>query len=122
MITVSPLASFVTVAGTVEHDDIRVIVTYTANVYTLTIRYVDGQGREMHESYQAQVKFGDNYDVLSPIIPHYVTKKERVSGIMPAQDTTITVIYTLPGEYVIIDDFGIPLGITTGLNCGESFE
>ena len=115
-------ADILVVAGTMGHDDIHVIVTYHPNTYNLTIRYVDSKGNEVHENYHAQVKYNEVYDVLSPKVGNMVPNIKRVTGNMPAHDVFVTVIYTLPAEFIIIDDFGIPLGISTGLNVGESYE
>ena len=116
-----------TVEGIVGHDDVHVVVTYYADTYTLTIKYVDEKGNALTETYQAQLKFGEAYNVKTPNVPHYkpVQKHENqwITGTMPAQDTVITVVYTpINQNYTTFDDPITPLGITVNLNIGECYE
>ena len=42
---------------------------------------------------------------------------------MPAYDVTVTVIYKKSGNYIIIEDYDMPLGLgNVNLNAGECFE
>ena len=83
------------VSGTMPADDVTVTVVYTAIDYTLTINYEYEDGTEAADSYiDDEMNVGDNYSVTSPEISGYTPNQAVVSGIMPADDVTITVVYT----------------------------
>ena len=70
-------------------------VYYVKNVFTLTIyyRYAEG-GVAVPDHVENDLVQGTAYSVTSPAIPGYTVDKATVSGSMPAQDVTETVIYT----------------------------
>ena len=70
-------------------------VYYVKNVFTLTIhyRYAEG-GVAVPDHVENDLVQGTAYNVTSPAIPGYTVDKAIVSGSMPAQDVTETVIYT----------------------------
>ena len=67
---------------------------YTKNSYDLTIEYEYEDGTPATEPYEESVEFEGEYSVESPEIPGYTPSIEVVEGTMPAEDETITVIYT----------------------------
>jgi hypothetical protein len=69
-------------------------VTYKANMYTLTIRYIYSENdTEAAPTVTKQVAYGANYSETSPIITDYNCSSTIVTGIMPAEDKTVTVYY-----------------------------
>ena len=75
-------------------SDLVVTAQYTINSYTLTVNYVDENGAPIHAPHVEQVNYGANYTVVSPAIEGYTTTQTVVTGVMGAQDETITVVYT----------------------------
>lgn len=69
-------------------------VYYVKNVFTLTIHYLYTDGGTAAADYVESLMQGTEYSVTSREIPGYTVNKETVSGSMPAQDVTETVIYT----------------------------
>jgi LPXTG-motif cell wall-anchored protein len=88
------------VAGTMPAEDVEVYVTYTANDYSLTVRYVYANGGEAAPTVNKNVAFGKDYSVTSPAISGYTVDRQVVSGTMPAHDVIETVIYT-PIDYTL---------------------
>ena len=81
------------VSGTIAND-VTETVTYKANTYTLTIKYVYEDGSTASNDYVKKYKTGERYDVSSPEIAGYTANKEKVSGTI-ASDVTETVTYYL---------------------------
>ncbi len=103
--------------------DMEYDVVYTAEDYTLTILYVYQDGTEAAETYTEVLHFGDEYSVESPVIQTYFANKQKVEGVMPARDVTVTVIYAKYPVIITIDDFETPLGLGLGsINVGETIE
>ena len=99
------------VTGTLT-EDTEITVTYTAQLFTLTIVYRYQDGTWARPDYTAQVAFGTEYDVAS-----------RVTGTMPAEDVRIVVIYVTNAQTIVIDEPETPLGLgMVGINVGESIE
>lgn len=69
-------------------------VYYVKNVFTLTIQYLYAGGGKAAEDHVKSLMQGTEYSVTSPEISGYTVDKAIVSGSMPAQDVTETVIYT----------------------------
>lgn len=69
-------------------------VYYVKNVFTLTIHYHYAEGGTAAEDHVESFVQGAAYSVTSPEISGYTVNKATVSGSMPAQDVTETVIYT----------------------------
>ena len=69
-------------------------VYYVKNVFTLTIHYLYADGSTAAADHVESFVQGAAYSVTSPEISGYTVNKAIVSGSMPAQDVTETVIYT----------------------------
>lgn len=120
------------VTGVMGQEDVTFDVIYTAKEYTLTINYIYADGTTAAPSASQQLRPGQIYDVVSPVIDGAFATIEEVEGIMPPWDKTVTVIYVKlpepapgrPGRNLfIIEDYETPLGIgQVNLNAGECFE
>ena len=87
--------SLETVSGTMPADDVRVLVVYNALDFTLTILYEFEDGTIANDPYvNGNMNVGDEYDVSSPTIIGYIPDFTSISGTMPAENTTRTVVYT----------------------------
>ena len=75
--------------------ELTVTALYKAIDYTLTIQYEYADGSEAVGSHIAVHHIGDCYAVDSPLLTGYTADRLTVSGIMPADDVTVTVIYTI---------------------------
>ena len=93
---------------------------------TLRVRYVDGNGRRMADTFKATYKAGDRYSVKSPTITGYTADKARVSGTI-RRNTEIVVTYT-PNDYTLtvnfVDTDGnvVSAPYTGSLAYGEGYE
>jgi len=63
--------------------------------HTLTINYVFEDGTEAAPTYTASVPEGITYSVDSPRIAGYIANPAVVTGVMPAEDVTVVVTYTV---------------------------
>ena len=63
---------------------------------TLTIEYVDADGKALAETYNAVLDKGAEYSVPTPAVEGYTIPagKETISGTMPGADVALKVIYT----------------------------
>ena len=66
---------------------------WEVNKYTLVVRYLYENNLSAGEDKVLSIPYGGNFSVESPTIPGYTADKTIVSGIMPAQNTVITVVY-----------------------------
>ena len=66
--------------------------------FTLTVRYQNTRGYEMHEPYTAELNGGEHYSVTSPEIKGYKPDKQKVEGDMASADVTVVVTYTSEKE------------------------
>jgi hypothetical protein len=108
------------VTGTIK-EDTTLDVIYTIGEYVLRINYVYEDGSEAAPTYRATLAYGANYAVYSPVIEGYTTNLRLVSGTMPAQHVTYTLVYRT--AYEIIDDYDTPLGLAgLGMCTGECYE
>ena len=108
------------VTGTIK-EDTTVDVIYTIGEFVLRINYVYADGSEAAPTYRATLAYGANYAVYSPVIEGYTTNLRLVSGTMPAQHVTYTLVYRT--AYEIIDDYDTPLGLAgLGMCTGECYE
>ncbi|MBQ9943850.1 MAG: MucBP domain-containing protein, partial [Clostridia bacterium] len=111
------------VKGVMDKADVVYDVIYTANEYKLTIHYIYENGETAAPDFSDALKAGEKYEVESPVLEGYRTKDKVVKGQMPAYDVTVTVIYKKSGNYIIIEDYDMPLGLgNVNLNAGECFE
>ena len=62
---------------------------------TLTVHYRNDKGESVAESYTEVLTKGASYSVKSPVIEGYTIPagQETLSGVMPAADLTLTVVY-----------------------------
>ena len=119
-------ASIDTVAGTMPAEDVMVTVRYTANNYNLTIHYVYEDNTEARPDYTAQVAYGAEYSVESPVIECYTANTPVVEGTMPAEDHVVTVTYTvdtytLTIHYVYADNTAISDSVMQ-VACGTTYS
>ena len=98
--------------------------TPSAKPVKLTIWYIYWDGRPAAPTYKHIYWPGDDYDVVSPVIPGYTATMLRVSGTMPDRDMEYTVIYIPENSRLIpIDDYNIPLGLgEIQMHVGVCFE
>lgn len=75
-------------------NDVVFTGSWSANKYTLTIKYVYDNGETAEETHTEQVEYGKTYSVNSPAISGYTANQAVVSGTMPAKDVTVTVTYS----------------------------
>ncbi|MBR7033298.1 MAG: MucBP domain-containing protein, partial [Clostridia bacterium] len=66
--------------------------------YTLTIRYQNSRGYEMHEPHTEELEGGAHYKVSSPEIEGYKPDKESVEGDIEDSDVTVIVTYSSEKE------------------------
>ena len=100
-------------------EDTVVDVIYRARLFTLTIHYRYEDGAVAARTYTAEVAYGTQYNVASPVIAGYTASILRVTGTMPARDVTVTVIYTADIQVIVLEGTGVG---PAGLNVGESIE
>ncbi len=74
--------------------DLTVTAQYSINSYTLTINYLDENGRAIAPAYTGVYNYGASYSVTSPEVEGYTAGTLVVSGVMGAGDVTRTVTYT----------------------------
>ena len=91
-------------AGTVQQKQITkqgvtVRIYYDRNEHTLTIDYVDQDGKTVAPQHTATLRYEATYDVSSPAVAGYTPDKQKVSGTMPDQDVKVTVTYTPVQNY-----------------------
>ncbi|MGV0169106.1 mucin-binding protein, partial [Furfurilactobacillus sp. WILCCON 0119] len=94
-------------------------ITYTANDYTITIKYVDVDGNPVHTAViQMNKHIGDKYNTTAVVVDgYYLTAiPANANGTMGDSDTTVTYVYDklghlipdIPG-YTPVDKNGTPL-------------
>ncbi len=82
------------VTGTISGADASITVTYK-KYRTMTILYKDTAGNTVKATeYQYNLKTGDSYSVTSPTIDGYTANQATYTGTVPANDFTVTVLYT----------------------------
>ena len=92
-------------------EDLIIVITYTPNVYQLTVNYIFADGSEAAPAYKTEVRTDETYTVYSPKIPGYKTKRLKITGVNPGRDEEYTVIY-LPEDqqgFANIDEYDTPL-------------
>ena len=61
--------------------------------------------------------------MVSPALDGYTASRGVISGRMGGRDLVYTVIYVPDTVEVIIDEYGVPLGIgNVEMNVGDCFE
>jgi uncharacterized repeat protein (TIGR01451 family) len=110
------------VTGIIVTDTV-IDVIYTPNTYLLTILYRYENGTEAAPTAADVIMAGETYYQASPHIPGYRANPAIVTGVMPARNVTITVIYTPDRGTIPIDDYDTPLGLgNVGINVGDCYE
>jgi len=110
------------VAGVITGDVVYDVI-YTARSYDLTVYYVYQDGTTAAPVYTDTLKYREEYSVASPELEGYVPSIAVVAGEMPARDVEVTVIYVPENTEIIIDEYGVPLGIgNVEMNVGDCFE
>ncbi len=66
--------------------------------YTLTIKYQNSRGEQMHDTYTAELDPGEHYSVASPEIKGYKPDKKKVEGDISDADVTVIVTYVSEKE------------------------
>ena len=123
-------------------EDMVIDVHYVQESHTITIIYRDLDGQVIYETTTTTAVAGDEYRINAPAIPGYVSLQQVITGEMPSRDMQITLFYAkenetetetipvvsspaaqLPDGSVLIEDYGIPLGLgSIGLNQGICVE
>ena len=88
------IASLLAVTGTMPQEDVTLTVTYTSDMYPLTIHYRYQGGLQAAGSITRLLSAGAEYSIPSPSISGYTADQPTVTGTMPAQGHTVTVTYT----------------------------
>lgn len=81
------------VSGIMPAQAVTETVTYVGKPYTLTIIYQYENGLQATDTYQGWFITGSHYSIPSPKIEGYAPSEDPVTGTMPGNDVTRTVIY-----------------------------
>ncbi|MBR3335239.1 MAG: class B sortase [Clostridia bacterium] len=112
------------VRGTIEGEDITVIVRYTPKEtqLELKVRYIYADGTKAAETYREDVPIYGEYSVTSPVIPGYNAQVQKITGTaVPGSKMHYVVIYT-PEETELVDP-PTPLKLDrTFMQVGICFE
>ena len=107
-------------------EDLEITVHYIPKTWQLVIHYILPDGTEAAETYTAEIRTGEDYDITSPEIPGYIAVKVRISGTNPGRSEEYTVVYIPAGEYAKItgmDEYEAPTGLEgTWIQNGICFE
>ncbi|MCI8624656.1 MAG: MucBP domain-containing protein [Provencibacterium sp.] len=88
------IADLLTVSGTMPEENLTLTVTYTSEMYPLTIRYQYSGGLQASPSVTRHLAAGSSYSIPSPVISGYTANPSTVSGTMPPSPLSVTVIYS----------------------------
>ena len=89
--------------------------------FLLTIVYEFGNGLTAAPTYTSTLNFQNSYSVVSPIILGFTPDLAAVSGIMPAQNRTVTVTYTaIDFTFTFDPNFGTGANVVQTFNIGGS--
>lgn len=103
--------------------DITEDVVFTRNVYTITVNYVYQDGTNAAPDYNGTLAYEDPYFIQSPALAGYTPNVRVVAGNMGDRNLVFTVIYVADNVPVVIDEYGVPLGIgSVEMNVGDCFE
>ena len=114
--------SFTNVTG-----DLTVTATYTINSYTLTINYKYANGTTAAAAYTHSYNYGAAYSVTSPTITGYTPNASQVTGVMPANNVNVIVVYnansyTLTIYYEFADGTQAAATYTASVAFGASYS
>ena len=83
----------------ITKQGVTVWIYYARNEHTLTIDYVDQDGKTLAPQQTETLRYEATYDVPSPAVAGYTPDKQKVSGTMQDQDVKVTVTYTPVQNY-----------------------
>lgn len=117
------------VKGTMEDNDQHYQVVYKKNKYTVNIKYVDENGKELKPSNKVEGYYKDQYSINSPEIKGYIADKEVVKGTLDKDEDIVVTYkkqqYTLTVNYVINNSDGkvkVPGTITKTLSYNDAYH
>ena len=103
--------------------DITEDVVFRRNDYTITVNYVYQDGTIAAPAYYGTLGYDDAYFIQSPALTGYTPNMRAVAGSMEGRNLVFTVIYVPDNVTVVIDEYGVPLGIgAVEMNVGDCFE
>ena len=103
--------------------DITEDVVFRRNDYTITVNYVYQDGTIAAPAYNGTLGYDDAYFIQSPALTGYTPNMRVVAGSMEGRNLVFTVIYVPDNVTVVIDEYGVPLGIgAVEMNVGDCFE
>ena len=79
---------------TMPNGNVELTARWTIESYDLTINYVYEGGAIAAEPHTETLDYNTAYSVTSPVISGYTASSLTVEGNMPAEDKTITVVYS----------------------------
>ncbi len=100
------------VSGNMGGGNRVVFVTYTINIYTITVHYIGPEGDPLAADYVTEQEYNSTYAITSPVIAGYTADTLTVEGTVGPADVEVTVYYgyieySLTVNYVIADGPGI---------------
>ena len=99
------------VSGNMGGGNRVVYVTYTINIYTITVHYLGPEGTLLAEDYVTEQEYNTTYSITSPTITGYTADTLTVEGTVGPADIDVTVNYayieySLTINYVLSDGPG----------------
>ena len=112
------IVDMASVEGIIKNNT-EINVTYNHIKYNLSIYYLNEHGEYLIQPYSMELKYGEKYDIVTPVIEGFYTEEERVFGQICGSNIEIAIIYhpyVLPdsGRQVIIS---ITTVVTGCINC-----
>lgn len=74
-------------------DGHTLTAVWRSESYRLTVWYLFENGLPAFDEYSAEIEYGSEYSVKSPELAGYTADIAEAAGVMPAQNTVITVTY-----------------------------
>ena len=104
-------------------QDVAFAGTYTANTYSLTIRYTGAPSAV--PDHTRTVAYGSAYSVESPAVTGYSPDTPVISGTMPAEDLVVEVSYSVQTYKLTVRYTGAPSSIddyTSRVQYGATYS
>ena len=112
----------VSIAGIIT-EDVSYDVIYTRNKYKIVIEYMYLDGTYVWPRITETLYYEDPYEFWTPELEGYTPNYQLIKGNMPHYDLYFKVIYVPDETDIIIEEYGVPLGVgTVEMNVGECFE
>lgn len=89
-----------TISGTMGDSDIVVNVEYTAKWYTVTINCIDASNNQVFKTTSLTKQYNQPYEITPEELDDTTCSDSPVSGIMPAENITISFTYTISKYHV----------------------